>query len=236
MHRPARTVVSTLAVLGLAAAVSAAQAPAAASPRPAAKPAGGAAAAVPPVLDRELFFGNPEIAGAQLSPDGQYVAFLKPWKDTRNVYVKKTAEPFEKARLLTTETKRPIPSFFWTRDSKRILYVKDNDGDENFNVWAVDPSAPNAEGKEAPASREPHRRQGRARLHLRRAEEVAGHDLRRPERPRRGLARRLPRDDLDRQAASCCARTASGSPAGCSTSTGSSASPCARPTRATPRS
>ena len=49
-----------------------------------------AEAALPPVLDRELFFGNPEIAAAQLSPDGQYVAFLKPWKDTRNIWVKKT--------------------------------------------------------------------------------------------------------------------------------------------------
>ncbi len=113
----------------------------------------GAADAQPPILDRELFFGNPEIAGAQLSPDGQYVAFLKPWKDTRNIYVKKTADPFDKARLLTTETKRPIPALFWTRDSKLILYVKDKDGDENFNVWAVDPAAPNAEGSEAPPSR-----------------------------------------------------------------------------------
>ncbi len=113
----------------------------------------GAAEGQPPVLDRELFFGNPEIAGAQLSPDGQYIAFLKPWKDTRNIYVKKTAEPFDKARLVTTETKRPIPALFWTRDSKLILYVKDNDGDENFNVWAVDPAAPNAAGSEAPASR-----------------------------------------------------------------------------------
>src|SRR5262245_56946449 len=59
----------------------------------------GAADAPPPVLDRELFFGNPEIAGADLSPDGQYIAFLKPWNDTRNIYVKKTGEPFEKARL-----------------------------------------------------------------------------------------------------------------------------------------
>jgi dipeptidyl aminopeptidase/acylaminoacyl peptidase len=113
----------------------------------------GAAEGQPPVLDRELFFGNPEIAGAQLSPDGQYIAFLKPWKDTRNIYVKKTADPFDKARLLTTETKRPIPALFWTRDSKLILYVKDNDGDENFNVWTVDPAAPNAAGSEAPASR-----------------------------------------------------------------------------------
>jgi dipeptidyl aminopeptidase/acylaminoacyl peptidase len=114
---------------------------------------GTAAAAPPPVLDRELFFGNPEIAGAQLSPDGQYVAFLKPWSDTRNIWVKKTDEPFEAARRVTAETKRPISGFFFSRDSRLILYVKDNDGDENFNVWAVDPAAPKADGKEVPPSR-----------------------------------------------------------------------------------
>jgi dipeptidyl aminopeptidase/acylaminoacyl peptidase len=118
--------------------------------------AAGAAAAqtgLPPLLDRELFFGNPEIAGAQLSPDGQYMAFLKPWSDTRNIWVKKTAEPFDAARRVTAETKRPIPGFFWTRDSRLILYVKDDDGDENYNVWAVDPAAAKAEGKDVPASR-----------------------------------------------------------------------------------
>jgi len=113
----------------------------------------GAAEGPAPLLDRELFFGNPEIAAAQLSPDGQFVAFLKPWKDTRNIYVKKAGEAFDKARLVTTETKRPIPGFFFSRDSKLILYVKDKDGDENYNVWAVDPKAPNAAGSEAPPSR-----------------------------------------------------------------------------------
>jgi dipeptidyl aminopeptidase/acylaminoacyl peptidase len=118
--------------------------------------AAGAAAAetgLPPLLDRELFFGNPEIAGAQLSPNGQYMAFLKPWSDTRNIWVKKTAEPFDAARRITAETKRPIPGYFWSRDSRLILYVKDNDGDENYNVWAVDPAAPKAEGKDVPPSR-----------------------------------------------------------------------------------
>ena len=67
---------------------------------PAPSPAG---AGLPPLLDRELFFGNPEIAGAQLSPDGKYIAFLKPWKDTRNVWVKKTEEPYTAARLITAE-------------------------------------------------------------------------------------------------------------------------------------
>ena len=153
MTRSVRILVPTLALGMLAAGLLAAQPAAQPAARPAAKPAAKAQAGQPPILDRELFFGNPEISGAQLSPDGQYVAFLKPWKDTRNLYVKKTAEPFASARLVTAETKRPIPSFFWSHDSRLILYIKDNDGDENFNVWAVDPAAANAEGKETPASR-----------------------------------------------------------------------------------
>ncbi|MGH9521571.1 MAG: prolyl oligopeptidase family serine peptidase, partial [Terriglobales bacterium] len=109
---------------------------------------------VPPIIDRELFFGNPEIAGAQLSPNGKYVTFMKPWKDTRNVWVKGVDEPFSAARLLTTEAKRPIGGYFWTYDSKYVLFVKDNDGDENFNVFAVDPTAKPAPGAEAPPSRD----------------------------------------------------------------------------------
>lgn len=108
----------------------------------------------PPLIDRDLIFGNPEIAGAQLSPDGKYLAFLKPWKDTRNVYVKGVSEPFTAARLLTTETKRPVAAYFWTRDGKYILYAKDNDGDENYNVYAVDPAAKPAAGADAPPSRD----------------------------------------------------------------------------------
>ena len=109
-------------------------------------------AGLPPIIDRDLFFGEPEIAGAQISPDGKFISFLKPWKNTRNIYVKGVDEPFSAARLLTTETKRPIPGYFWTRDSKYILYVKDNDGDENYNIYAVDPAGKPAAGADAPAS------------------------------------------------------------------------------------
>ena len=187
----------------------------------------GAADTPPPVLDRELFFGNPEIAGAQLSPDGQYIAFLKPWNDTRNIWVKKTAEPFDAARLVTTEKKRPIPGFFWSRDSKLILYVKDKDGDENFNVYAVDPSAANAAGQRGAGVAQPDRRQGRARATSTPCRRSARHDLRRPQRSRRRLARPLQGQDLDRASASSSARTPSASRAGTSTSTAS----CGSPTR-----
>ncbi len=105
----------------------------------------------PALIDREIFFGNPEYAGAQLSPDGMYISFIKPLEDVRNVWVKGVNEPFEKARPLTAEKKRPIGGYFWSRDSKRVLFVKDNDGDENFNVYSVDPSASPAAGTKVPA-------------------------------------------------------------------------------------
>ncbi len=108
---------------------------------------------LPPIIDRELLFGNPEIAGAQISPDGKFIAFLKPYKDTRNVWVKKVDEPFEKAKLLTNRTDRPIPGFFWSRDGKYILFVQDKGGDENYNVYAVNPNDAAANGAEVPPAR-----------------------------------------------------------------------------------
>jgi hypothetical protein len=48
----------------------------------------------PPLIDRKAFFGEIQIAGAQISPDGQYLSFLKPYKGTRNIWVKKSSEPF----------------------------------------------------------------------------------------------------------------------------------------------
>ncbi|MCE1229650.1 MAG: S9 family peptidase, partial [Firmicutes bacterium] len=108
---------------------------------------------LPPLLDREIFFGNPEISGGQLSPDGKYIAFIKPLKEVRNVWVKKVGEPYSAARPVTADPKRPIGGYFWSRDGKYILFVQDKDGDENFNVYAVDPAAPNAEGKEVPVAR-----------------------------------------------------------------------------------
>lgn len=107
----------------------------------------------PPLIDRELFFGNPEISGAQLSPDGKYISFIKPLNGTRNIWVKRTAEPFEAARPITNDAKRPIPGYFWSRDGKYILFVQDQGGNENYNVYAVNPADSPASGQQVPAAR-----------------------------------------------------------------------------------
>lgn len=98
-------------------------------------------AELPPLIDRDAFFGEVKIAAAEISPDGKYVSFLKPYKDTRNIWVKKVDEPFSAAKPISAETKRPVPQYFWSRDSKFIIYAQDQAGDENFNIYAIDPTA-----------------------------------------------------------------------------------------------
>src|ERR1700694_110292 len=79
----------------------------------------------PPIIDRAAFFGEIQIAGAQISPDGQYLSFLKPYKGTRNIWVKKASESFSAARPMSQESTRPVRQYFWSRDSKYILYAQD---------------------------------------------------------------------------------------------------------------
>lgn len=111
------------------------------------------AATVPPIIDRELFFGDPEISGSQLSPDGRYISFVKPYRGVRNIWIKTADEPFDAARPLTAD-KRPVPGYFWSRDARAILYVQDMNGDENFHVWAVDPAAAPEAATGVPAARD----------------------------------------------------------------------------------
>ena len=91
-----------------------------------------------PIIDREIFFGNPEIAAGQLSPDGQWISFLKEYNGIMNIWAKRFDEPFEKAKPLTNN-ERPVGGYSWTYDGQYILFVKDNKGDENYNVYAVNP-------------------------------------------------------------------------------------------------
>ena len=101
---------------------------------------GVALADQPPLIDRNLFFGEIMISGAQISPDGRFISFLKPYKGTRNIWIKGADEPFTAARPVSAEATRPVRSYFWSRDSKYLLYAQDSAGDENFNIYAIDPT------------------------------------------------------------------------------------------------
>lgn len=88
------------------------------------------------LIERDLFFGNPEISFGQLSPNGEYISFMKEYNSIMNIWVKKVSEPFEKAKILT-RSYRPIYTYFWSFDSKNILYLQDENGDENINIFVI---------------------------------------------------------------------------------------------------
>ena len=112
------------------------------------------ASAQPPLIDRELLFGDPEVSGAQLSPDGKFLAFIKPYNGTRNIWVKGLDEPFDKARPMTNDQARPVRGYFWSRDGKSLLFNQDKGGDENFNIYAVNPAEALPAGQPVPAARD----------------------------------------------------------------------------------
>jgi hypothetical protein len=68
---------------------------------------------LPPLIPRELLFGNPERTSPSLSPDGKYLAYIAPdQKNILQVWLKTVGQ--EETQPLTRDPKRGIRVFFWT--------------------------------------------------------------------------------------------------------------------------
>ena len=80
------------------------------------------------------FFRNPEKSAYKISPDGKYYSFQAPYEKRMNIFVQEIGK--KDAKRLTSETDRDISGYFWKND-KRILYLKDNGGDENYKLYGV---------------------------------------------------------------------------------------------------
>ncbi len=94
----------------------------------------------PPLIPREVLFGNPERASPALSPDGKHLAYLAPDEnDVMQVWLR-TPEG-EADRRLTADKKRGIRMFFWTFTPDCLIYMQDSDGDENWHLYAVNISS-----------------------------------------------------------------------------------------------
>ena len=91
----------------------------------------------PPLIERTKLFGNPVKAYGRISPDGKWLSFTAPRDGVLNIWVA-PVDNIDAAKPLTNERERPIRSYFWTPDSKQILFIQDKGGDENFLLYGVD--------------------------------------------------------------------------------------------------
>jgi dipeptidyl aminopeptidase/acylaminoacyl peptidase len=87
-----------------------------------------------PLIPMREFFRNPEMVAFELSPNGEYLAFLTSWENRLNVHVRKIGE--EKITRVTGSKERDIISYEW-KGNGRIIYVQDTGGDENYRAYAV---------------------------------------------------------------------------------------------------
>jgi len=103
------------------------------------------------IIPRDILFGNPTYASPNLSPDGKYLAYLAPSKDSGvlNVFIRNTSDKDEsKVRMVTSDKSRGIRQYFWAQDSETLLYMQDFEGDENFHLWGIDATSEKAEARD----------------------------------------------------------------------------------------
>lgn len=91
----------------------------------------------PPLIERAALFSDPERTQPRVSPDGAYVSYLAPLNGVLNVFVAPAGD-LARARPLTQETARGVREHLWAENGRTILYLRDEAGDENWRLHAID--------------------------------------------------------------------------------------------------
>ena len=91
---------------------------------------------LPPLIPREVLFGNPDKASPRISPDGKRLAYLAPDNGVLNVWLRTVGLSDDHA--VTADRDRGVRWFRWAPNNRQILYIQDKNGDENWHLYAVD--------------------------------------------------------------------------------------------------
>lgn len=91
-----------------------------------------------PLIPRRKLFGNPTYVGAKLSPDGQLLSWLAPVDGVLNIWVS-PVDSIRAGQPVTLTRGRPINWQSWSPDGRYIMFLNDENGDENLHLFVVDP-------------------------------------------------------------------------------------------------
>lgn len=89
------------------------------------------------LIEREVLFGNPERVCVRLSPDGEYLTYIAPYQGILNIWIA-PLDNIQNAFAITHDDKRGIHTYNWAFDGRTLLYMKDQEGNENWQLFAVD--------------------------------------------------------------------------------------------------
>jgi dipeptidyl aminopeptidase/acylaminoacyl peptidase len=89
------------------------------------------------LIARKDIFGNPTRTLPAISPDGKNIAYIAPRDGVLNVFVA-PRDNIGAAKPVTGDKKRGIRGFFWTQNSRQLIYTQDEGGDENWRIHVVD--------------------------------------------------------------------------------------------------
>ena len=93
-------------------------------------------AELPPLIPREVLFGNPERTNPQISPDGKFLTYLAPDKENRlQIWMRRFAKVDD--RQLTSEKQHGVQHYTWTYDGEHLIFALDTNGDENWHIYAL---------------------------------------------------------------------------------------------------
>ncbi len=90
------------------------------------------------LIPRDLLFGNPDKTSPQLSPDGARLMWLAPDEGVLNVWVA-PVEALGEAKVVSHDRLRGIRQATWSTDGEWLLYIQDEEGNENFQLHRIDP-------------------------------------------------------------------------------------------------
>ena len=97
--------------------------------------AAGARDSLPPLIPIEALYEAPLIQWGGISPDGRWLSYMKPWHGHQNVFVRPVGSKRERA--ITRDSVRSISQYWWSADGKRILWIQDRGGDENYHLYVA---------------------------------------------------------------------------------------------------
>jgi dipeptidyl aminopeptidase/acylaminoacyl peptidase len=81
----------------------------------------------------------PNVYLPSVSPDRSKIAFYWDKSGTLELYVMDTTPGSQPKQISSGQLPKALHAgFVWSHDSRRIFFAKDNDGDEQHNIWQID--------------------------------------------------------------------------------------------------